>query len=157
MTPRSPALPVLAAVVLYVLRPFPYAFVLQRVGGERSPWDRHGFGALGDFLLTGVLALPLAGLLWWVALRWRPGQGLLATASTPAHTAASVLALLLLGAPLPAQWGALRLMAATDAWPVLLMVVAWFGAVVLLRAGAVTPPVRAGRRWTAPQGHGDTG
>ncbi len=46
---------------------------MERTGPERFPYDRHGFGLLGDVALLGVLALPLATLLWWIVQRYHAG------------------------------------------------------------------------------------
>lgn len=141
-TPRHRAWLATAAVAAYGLRPWSYWLLLERTGPDRFPFDRHGYGLLGEVLLLGALALPLAALLWWIMRRYHAGQGLLARASTPAWTVVSVLLLLLLGAPLPTHWGAISRLPVVDTWPVLAADLLWLAVSALLRAAAVAPPRR---------------
>ena len=139
-TPRHRARLAAVAVAAYGLRPASYWLLLERTGPDRFPYDRHGYGLLGDIVLPGALAVPLAALLRWIMRRYHAGQGVLAPASTRAWTMVSFMLLLLLGAPPPAHWGAMDRLPVADTWPVLATDLLWFAVGALLRAAAVAPP-----------------
>ena len=126
------------AVSAYVLRLATSWWLSDRDKTRR--FDIHGFGLFGDMILLGVLALPLAGLLWWILRRRGAWRGLFATASSPGWAALSVVLLIVLGAPTPNQVWAVILLPPIDAWPAMLSAVLWFATAAALRAVAVTGP-----------------
>ncbi len=69
--------------------------------------------------------------------------GLTSSGATPAGTVLSVVAQVLLGAPLPGQAWALVLLPLPDSWPVLVSVLLWFTTVAVGRALAVAGPTPA--------------
>ncbi len=112
--------------------------VLVWAGSRR--FDPHGFGLLGDGVLLLALAPVVLALLGWLLWRRNRWRGILAPAATPARTVLSVLALVLLGAPLPDQVWALVLLPLAESWPVLVSALFWFAVVAISRALAVADP-----------------
>ncbi len=112
--------------------------VLAWAGSRR--FDPHGFGLFGDGVLLLVLAPVVLALLGWLLWRRNRWRGALAPAATPAGTMLSVLALVLLGAPLPGQIWALMLLPLSLSWPVLGSALFWFAIAAIGRALAVAEP-----------------